>query len=161
MFIIVIIGIVLFVIGLLILEFVIRSVIDSSETARNIREIRGILSKLYPTTNDSDDVNYIADYIDCPTVDISYDETDRELTLNFEDTRLAKSYAGISSLPYSNSYMESISLTEGENLAAVKIKLKEDAKYFTGNKDTLYFYNSNSTDFPYMDIQFFNNNKEF
>lgn len=54
MFIIVIIGIVLFVIVLLILEFVIRSAIDSSETARDIRKIREILSKKYSIPDDSE-----------------------------------------------------------------------------------------------------------
>lgn len=110
---------------------------------------------------DSEDILYIADYVDCPPTSISYDETCKEFTLKFKDTRFAQSYANISSLPYSNSYIKFIDLKESSDSASVIIKLNGSAKYFTGKKSEVDFDMLNSVGIPYMDIQFFNSNKKF
>lgn len=47
-------GAVIFFIGLWVVYYVIRSAIDGSHTAQDIREIRKILSKQFPITDDSE-----------------------------------------------------------------------------------------------------------
>lgn len=51
----VVLGIILFVIGLMVTEYIIRTAIDNSQTAENIKEIRKILSKQYQTIDDSNE----------------------------------------------------------------------------------------------------------
>ena len=106
----------------------------------------------------SDDALFGAAYVDSPSTDISYDETKGEFTLKFKDTRFAKTYADISSLPYNNAYIKSLDLKESENSAIITIKLNAAAKYYIGKKDSIAFDMLNSLAIPYMDIQFFNSN---
>lgn len=103
------------------------------------------------------ETGFVADYVDCPSTDISYDNTTGEFSLKFQDTIIAKSLLKANEISQHNTYIKSLNIKQDNNVAMIKISLNDTAKYYTGKKSSIE-YKQESIGIPYMDMEFFNNN---
>jgi len=106
------------------------------------------------------EVEFMADYVDCPSTSLSYDDTTGEFSLKFQDTIIDNSLLKLNEISQNNTFIKSLSIKQNNNTAIIKISLNDRAKYYTGKKGSTDCGIEYKGDIgiPYMDIEFFKNN---